>query len=147
MQIVNLQFWWGAQSLHVCTEYLAKKASPYGIIITNASLIDISVDEQTEKAINDKIKAVQDAERQAVENQMNVDKATADAEARRIKAQGKADALLIEAQAEAEANAKVSESLTDNIIRQQYIDKWNGELSRVSGSGSNTLVDLGNISE
>lgn len=129
------------------TEYLAKKANPYGIIITNASLIDISVDEQTEKAINDKIKAVQDAERQAVENQMNVDKATADAEARRIKAQGKADALLIEAQAEAEANAKVSESLTDNIIRQQYIDKWNGELSRVSGSGSNTLVDLGNISE
>lgn len=129
------------------TQYLAEKSEPYGILISNASLINISVDEQTEKAINDKIKATQDAERQAVENQMNIDKATADAEARRIKSQGKADALLIEAQAEAEANAKVSESLTDNIIRQQYIDKWNGELSRVSGSGSNTLVDLGKISE
>jgi regulator of protease activity HflC (stomatin/prohibitin superfamily) len=129
------------------TQYLAEKSEPYGIIISNASLINISVDKQTEKAINDKIKATQDAERQAVENQMNIDKATADAEARRIKAQGKADALLIEAQAEAEANAKVSESLTDNIIRQQYIDKWNGKMPTYNGGGSNTIVDLGNISE
>lgn len=129
------------------TEYLAKKADPYGIIITNASLIDISVDEQTEKAINDKIKAVQDAERQAVENQMNVDKATADAEARRIKAQGRADAKLIEAEAESEANRKLNESLTGNILKQNYIEKWDGKMPTYNGGGSNTIVDLGNISE
>lgn len=129
------------------TAYLAEKAEPYGIIISNASLINISVDEQTEKAINDKIKATQDAERQAVENQMNVDKATADAEAKRIAAQGEADALLIQAEAEAEANAKISESLTDNIIRQQYIDKWNGQTPTYMGGGSDTIVDLGDITQ
>lgn len=123
------------------TNYLAEKASAYHIIISNASLINISVDEQTEKAINDKIKATQDAEKQAIENQMNIDKATADAESKRIEAQAKADALKIEADAEAEANAKINASLTDNIIRQQYIDKWNGELPKVSGDSS-PIVDI-----
>ncbi len=123
------------------TNYLAEKAKPYHIIISNASLINITVDEQTEKAINDKIKATQDAERQAIENQMNIDKATADAESKRIEAQGKADALKIEADAEAEANKKINTSLTENIIRQQYIDKWNGELPKVSGDSS-PIVDI-----
>jgi regulator of protease activity HflC (stomatin/prohibitin superfamily) len=127
------------------TEYLAEKAEPYGIIISNASLINITVDAQTEQAINDKIKAQQDAERQAVENQMNIDKATADADAARIAAQGEADALLIEAEAEAEANQTLSESLTDNIIKQNYIDKWDGQLPTYSGGGADTIVDLGNI--
>ena len=127
------------------TEYLAKKADPYGIIITNASLINITVDEQTEKAINDKIKATQDAERQAVENQMNVDKATADAEAKRIEAQGKADAQLIKAEAETEANRKLNESLTGNILKQNYIDKWDGKLPTYTGGSNSTIVDLGDI--
>lgn len=126
------------------TKYLAEKAQPYHILISNASLINITVDEQTEKAINDKIKATQDAEKQAIENQMNIDKATADAESRRIEAQAKADALKIEAEAEADANAKINASLTENIIRQQYIEKWNGELPKVSGDSS-PIVDIRDI--
>ena len=128
------------------TEYLAEKANPYGIIITNASLIDISVDEQTEKAINDKIKAVQDAERQAVENQMNVDKATAEAEAARISAQGEADALLIETQAQADANALLNESLSDNVIKVQYLEKWDGKLPTVTSDDS-MMLNIGNVAQ
>lgn len=128
------------------TEYLAEKAKPYGIIITNASLIDISVDAETEQAINDKIKALQENERQAIENKTNIDKATAEAEAARIKAQGEADALLIEAQAEADANSLLNQSLSENVIKKNWIEKWNGTLPQVS-SDSGTIVDIGNLAE
>ncbi len=128
------------------TKYLSDKFQQYGIIISNVSLIDVSVDEQTEKAINDKIKAQQDSEKQAIENQMNIDMATAEAEAARIKAQGEADALLIEAQAEADANALLNQSLTDNVIRKQYIEKWDGDLPQVTSDGG-TIIDIGNIAE
>lgn len=126
------------------TDYLAEKFAPYGISISNVSLIDVSVDEETEQAISDKIKAQQQAERQAIENQTNVDRAKADAEAARIKAQGKADAIIIKAEAQAEANAKLNESLNDEIIKKQWIEKWDGVLPKVQSEGSN-IIDIGNL--
>ena len=128
------------------TEYLHDKFEPYGIIVSNVSLINVTVDSETEQSINDKIKAQQNAERQAIENQTNVDKATAEAEAKRIEAQGKADALEIESKAEADANARINESLTNNIIQKEYIDKWDGVLPKVSSDGG-TLVNVGNLGE
>ena len=41
---------------------------------------------------------------------------------------------LIAANAEAEANAKVSSSLTDEVLESKFYDKWNGELPEVMGS-------------
>ena len=128
------------------TEYLANKFETYGIIISNVSLINITVDSETEQAINDKIKSQQQAEQQAIENQTNIDKATAEAEAARIKAQGEADAILIEAQAEADANALLNQSLSENVIKKDWIEKWDGILPKVSSDGG-TLVDIGNIAE
>ena len=128
------------------TEYLSNKFAPYGITISNVSLIDVSVDEETEQAISDKIKAQQQAERQAIENQTNIDKATAEAEAARIKAQGKADALLIKAQAEADANALLNQSLTENVIKKDWIAKWDGVLPKVQTNG-NSIVDIGEMAQ
>ena len=101
------------------SDYLAKKFEPYGITISNVSLINIDVDKDTMKAINAKIKAQQDAETQAIQNQTNIDKAKADAEAEVTKAQGDADAKVIAAQAEADANAKINSSITDQLIRMK----------------------------
>lgn len=128
------------------TNYLAEKFNSYGIIISNVSLIDVSVDEQTEQAINNKIKSQQEYETQAIVNKTNVEKAEADAKAKLVEAQANADALLIEAEAEAEANRKISESLTSNIIKKEYLDKWDGVLPKVSGD-TNTLIDVGDIAE
>lgn len=128
------------------TNYLAEKFNSYGIIISNVSLIDVSVDEQTEQAINNKIKSQQEYETQAIVNKTNVEKAEADAKAKLVEAQANADALLIEAEAEAEANKKISESLTNNIIKKEYLDKWDGVLPKVSGD-TNTLIDVGDIAE
>ena len=101
------------------SDYLAKKFEPYGITISNVSLINIDVDKDTMKAINAKIKAQQDAETQAIQNQTNIDKAKADAEAEVTKAKGDADAKVIAAQAEADANAKINSSITDQLIRMK----------------------------
>lgn len=127
------------------TKYLDQKFDKYGITISNVSLIDLSVDDDTMKVINDKIAAQQNAEKQKIENQTAIDKATADATVKTTQAQADADALLIEAEAEAEANRKVAQSLTPELIEQKKIDKWNGTLPTVEG-GSNPIVNL-NTSE
>lgn len=121
------------------SDYLAKKFEPYGITISNVSLINIDVDKDTMKAINAKIKAQQDAETQAIQNQTNIDKAKADAEAEVTKAKGDADAKVIAAQAEADANAKINSSITDQLIRMKEAEArlkhgW------VTVQGSDTVV-------
>ena len=46
----------------VLSEYLAEKFAPYGIIIENASLINIEVDDETREAITRKVTAQQELE-------------------------------------------------------------------------------------
>lgn len=110
------------------TEYLAEKFAPYGITISNVSLINIEVDEETMKAINAKITAQQNAETQAINNQTAIEKANAEAEVLTTQAQAEADALLISAQAQAEANGLLSKSITDEVLTSAWIERWNGEL-------------------
>lgn len=118
----------GAEKANVniaLTDYISKKFAPYGITISNVSLINVGVDKKTREVINDKIAAQQKAETQKIENQTKVEKAEADAKAK-----------LIEAEAEAKANQLIQKSLTDGVLKQQYIEKWNGELPKVSSDSS-----------
>lgn len=125
------------------TDYLSEKFKKYGITISNVSLINIEVDEETKQAISAKITAQQNAETQSINNQTAIDKAAADAQVARTNAQAKADAALIEAQAQADANALLEQSLTDKILRQMYIDKWSGELPNVvTGSDDSLMLNM-----
>lgn len=126
----------GAEKANVnkdITEYVAKKFEPYGITISNVSLINVGVDKKTKEVINDKIAAQQKAETQKIENQTKVDKAKADAEAR-----------LIEAKAEAEANELLQKSLSDKVLKQQYLEKWDGVLPKISSDNS-MIYDIGDV--
>ena len=105
------------------TEYLQQKFEPYGIIIESASLIDVNVDEETDKAIQKKIQAQQELE------------------VAKIKAEGDAEAKRIAAEAEAEANKKVAGSLTPELIESKKIEKWNGTVPQIQG-GSTPIVDM-----
>ena len=52
--------------------------------------------------------------------------------------------IISEAEALAEANRILSESLTDEVLRQMYLDKWNGELPNVmTGNDTGVMVDVG----
>ena len=56
-------------------------------------------------------------------------------------AEAEAEAKLVAARAEAEANKLLEQSLTDMILRQMYIDKWDGRLPTVV-SGENAASIL-----
>lgn len=123
------------------TEYISEKFEKYGITIANVSLSNIEVDEETRQAINAKITAQQNAETQSINNQTNIDKAAAEAQVKLTQAQAEADAKMIQAEAEAKANELLQQSLTDKILRQEYIDKWNGELPDImTGDDSMSLM-------
>lgn len=123
------------------TEYLADKFEQYGITITNVSLINVDVDEETRQAINAKITAQQNAETQSINNQTNIEKAEAEAKVKLTQAEADAQAKLVQAEAEAKANEMIQKSLTDKVLSQEYINKWNGILPNiVTGDDSVSLM-------
>ena len=53
--------------------------------------------------------------------------------------------IISEAEAKAEANRILSESLTDEVLKQQMYEKWDGKLPEVmTGSDNGVIVDFGN---
>lgn len=65
-----------------------------------------------------------------------------EAEARKkvAQAQGEAEALKIKGDAEAEYNRKISASLSELIIQQEMIKRWDGKTPVFMGAG-NTMLD------
>ena len=107
------------------------------VVVNNADFED-----SYNAAIAEKQIARQEKERAEIENQTKIQNATAEAEAKKIKAQGEADAKLIEAQAEAEANRLKEESLTDKIMKNKYIEKWDGALPKVASGNTGLMYDV-----
>lgn len=69
-------------------------------------------------------------------------KANYENETKVAQAQAAAEAKRIAAQAEKDANDLLQKSLTDEILRQNYIDKWDGKLPQYVGDGSGVIVDI-----
>lgn len=123
--------------------YLKEKFDKYGIVIDTVNFTNISTDPETQEAIQKKVNAQQELELAKIQKQtakVDAEKekeiAQINAEKAKIEAQGKADAELIKANAEAEANKKIAESLTDKLIEKSKYDKWNGELPYIEGNAT-----------
>ena len=143
--------------------HLEQKFKPYGIIIDTVNFTDISVDEETAKAIQQKVNAQQEQElariqaetakvqaekdkqvaRIAAEKDREV--ASINAEKQIIAAQAQADALMIQADAEAEANKKIAASITDELIEMTKFERWDGVLPKVSGGTAANLIDVNGL--
>ena len=105
-----------------------------GVVTVNKVIIDnADFEESYNNAIAAKQQAQLEYEQQQITNQKNVEKAKAEAEAKKIAAQG-----------EAEANEILAKSLSEDIFRQMMIEKWNGVLPLVVGQ-DNTMIDLGSL--
>ena len=57
------------------------------------------------------------------------------------KAEAEAQKTSIAADAQAEANRKIAESLSDTLIEYQKIQKWDGKLPTVSGGNALVSID------
>lgn len=86
-----------------------------------------------------------EAKNQAIQNALKASNQVAEAEANAqiaiAKAKGEAEAMKIKADAEAYYNRTISASLSEMIVREDFIEKWNGELPTVQG-GNGMIFDM-----
>lgn len=82
-------------------------------------------------SINAKVQATQIA----IQKENEVRQAQADAAKVVAQAQGYADALIKRSTAEAEANKRIAESVTPNLIEFEKAKRWDGKLPQVTSSG------------
>ncbi|UXE02643.1 lipoprotein [Staphylococcus phage Biyabeda-mokiny_2] len=92
-----------------------------GFIIDDIALSSPTADKNTQKAIDERVKANQELERTKVDKQI---------------AEENAKKKEIEAKGEKKANDIRSESLTEEVLQQQLIEKWNGKQPISIGSDS-----------
>lgn len=93
--------------------------------------------QQVIDAINMKVQATQ----LAIQKQNELMQVQAEAAKSVAKAEGDGRATLIWATAQADANRRMGESLTTNLIELKRLEKWNGALPQVSG-GATPWVSL-----
>ena len=111
------------------SELLKEKYANEGVTFKSLTVKDMDAGDEIEKAIKDEAVAKKEVET---------------AEQKKQKAQKEAETKLIEAQGEAEANAAKSTQLTDQILKEKIIEKWNGELSKVGGSNG-IMFDISSL--
>ena len=114
-------------------EGLNDKLNSIGLYVTDVNIIDFDFSEAFITAIEEKQVAQQQLLKAETEKKTAITNAEADAEAAKVRAEG-----------EAEANKTLSQSLTAEVIENKKIEKWNGELPRVTGDGG-TIIDFGSV--
>jgi len=107
----------------------------YYINVVSVSLTNIDFSDQFETAVEDKMIAEQAKLKAEYENEQKVAKAEADAKAK-----------IVSAEAEAKANELLERSLTDKILQEMYLDKWDGKLPQVVTDG-NTIFQIPELGE
>ena len=127
---------------------LNEKLNPHGIFVVDINIIDFDFSETYIQAIE----AKQVAEQQKLKAQIEQDQLTmekqAQAERDIIAANAALEVAKIEAEAveyagqkEAAANRAISESITRELIEYNKIQRWNGELPRITGADTIITMD------
>lgn len=106
-------------------ELIQKELKKDGISVLRITLVDTDAGDTIENAIANEAVAKKEAET---------------AEYKKQKAELEGEAKVIEAQKEKEANELISRTLTEELLMEKFIEKWNGELPKVSGG--NNIFDI-----
>lgn len=96
----------------------------YFVDMTNVAITNIDFSDQFETAVEEKMIAEQQQLKAEYENAATVAKAQAKVEI----AKAEAEAKKIAAQGDAEANKILENSLSEKVLRQKYLEKWDGKL-------------------
>ena len=111
-------------------EELSKKVDKYGLKVNDFNITNFSFSAEFDRAIEEK----QVAEQKVLTAKQELEKEKIEAEKK-----------IVKAEAEKKANELKEKSLTDNIIKEKFIEKWDGVLPKVTGS--NSILDLSDILE
>ncbi|MCP3761298.1 prohibitin family protein [Domibacillus sp. A3M-37] len=90
-----------------------------GFVVDNMTLGVPKPDESTQAAINKRVEAAQELERKQIELKI----AEAEAQKKKIEAQGIAD-----------YNQIIKESISPEVIQKEWIEKWDGVMPKATGS-------------
>lgn len=99
---------------------------PFGIEVIKVSIVNHDFSDEFEKAIEKKKVAEQTAQEQEIRNQQALKNAENNLKVKEL---------------EAKANSVLTQSLTDNVLRKMYIEKWDGKLPQYQGNGT-PIIDL-----
>ena len=108
----------------LATKDLQNMLKDEGVELIQLTIKDMNAGSEIEKAIADEAVA-----KKRVET----------AEQNRLKAKKDAETKVVNAKAEADANKILEKQLTNKILIQQWIEKWNGEVPKVSGDNKSMI--------
>ena len=105
----------------------------YFVNVNTVVLTNIDFSDAFEQAVEEKMIAEQKQLKAEYENQTKIAQAEAEAKAK-----------VLEAEAEAKANELLEQSLTDKILQEMYISKWDGKMPSVmtGDGGANVMIPL-----
>lgn len=118
---------------------LQTDVQPYGISITQFGLIGAP---RPPQSVVDSINAKATATQKALQIELELKQSEATAKKTVAQAEGDAQAIKIHADAQAYANQKLASSLSTVLVEYRQIEKWDGHLPQVQGSGGNMLLSL-----
>jgi len=118
--------------------FVTKRLGAEGFIIQQFTVNETRVPEAVVQAINAKVAMIQESQKAEAQ----VRKTEAEAKQRVAQAQGEAEAKKLSADAEAYFNKTVAASITPEYVQYKALEKWNGELPQMLGSGAVPFVNL-----
>jgi regulator of protease activity HflC (stomatin/prohibitin superfamily) len=110
---------------------VAGRLAQYGILVKQLTINELRAPEAVIQAIN----AKNVMQQQALTAQNELQKKRFEALGDSIKAFGRGNAIMAEAEAQAKANSLLSQSLTANLVQYEMMKRWDGKLPQVSGGG------------
>ena len=117
-------------------ESIDEKYGSDTISVLKVVIDQMDFEESYNNAISDKSIAMQRQAQQEIENNTAIAKAEADKKVAIANVEAEAEATRIAAEAEAAANKLIAESLTDEILKSKFYEKWDGKLPSVMGDNA-----------
>lgn len=122
------------------TAYVKERLEQSYLLVTDLSIVNFTFDAKYQDAIE----AKQVAEQQALAAGNDLKRIEVEAKQAEASAQGRANAMLIEARAEAERQALLRATITPELVEWEAIHKWDGSMPVVLGQGG-AFVDVAAI--
>lgn len=114
--------------INKATDILKQDLEKEGVTLKMLTIKDLDAGKKIEKAISDEAVAKKQVET---------------AKQKQEKARTEAETKLIEAEGEANANAVKTKALTPEVLQEQWINKWDGKLPKVTDG--NAMIGLDNL--
>ena len=135
----------------VITANLREKLAQYNIDVVEVSITNFDFSPEFNKAIESKVVVEQELQqaqlelqKKQVQVQQGIAEKNASATATVITAEADAKATILRANAEAEAIKTITGSINDPYVRYLYVQRWNGQVPKVVGSGQN-IMDISSL--